>query len=115
MRQRQARETLLPSTTRCRSVFLFFFNDTATTEIYTLSLHDALPIYCGFGTRDSGLGIRGSGLEIKRSEEHTSELQSLRHLVCRLLLEKKHHKPPSHRCVVLSPRRPTPDPGRIRT
>src|SRR5471030_1335436 len=67
----------------------FFFNDTATTEIYTLSLHDALPIFvrsmsapvlttCCTGASDPG-----------RSEEHTSELQSLRHLVCRLLLEKK--------------------------
>src|ERR1035438_10929286 len=66
----------------------FFFNDTATTEIYTLSLHDALPISHGPGCPSSGsiawrLPWRG------RSEEHTSELQSLRHLVCRLLLEKK--------------------------
>src|ERR1039458_3581324 len=73
---------------------LFFFNDTATTEIYTLSLHDALPISGGppsplvvfRGSKDftPTLGVR--------SEEHTSELQSLRHLVCRLLLEKKNNK-----------------------
>src|SRR5258705_8570391 len=98
----------------------FFFNDTATTEIYTLSLHDALPI-CGEGEvlgRD-GVAVRSHaraaradvahlatavlgvevGLELqrievvlaRRSEEHTSELQSLRHLVCRLLLEKKNN------------------------
>src|SRR2546425_2726635 len=77
----------------------FFFNDTATTEIYTLSLHDALPI-CPSGRnidRTSGLrsGVRfGSARSIRastheRSEEHTSELQSLAYLVCRLLLEKK--------------------------
>src|SRR2546429_1316617 len=100
---------------------LFFFNDTATTEIYTLSLHDALPI---FWLEEPGAfsrkllqsarrrrrrvphhsvghqGIRcawaahgGEG----RSEEHTSELQSRLHLVCRLLLEKK--KPREHRRV----------------
>src|ERR1039458_10721918 len=93
--------------------FYFFFNDTATTEIYTLSLHDALPISAapnstpdrppaapaptpdtssarpraahnaGSDTVPSGYGTA------VRSEEHTSELQSLRHLVCRLLLEKK--------------------------
>src|SRR2546427_6633306 len=75
----------------------FFFNDTATTEIYTLSLHDALPI-CELENVDrarldlqmtaniSGeLGVGVSG----RSEEHTSELQSQSNLVCRLLLEKK--------------------------
>src|SRR5260221_5048906 len=86
----------------------FFFNDTATTEIYTLSLHDALPIYAianaspgetitfsvtGAITLTSGellitndLTISGPG---SRSEEHTSELQSHSDLVCRLLLEKK--------------------------
>src|ERR1039458_10887193 len=70
----------------CR-LFFFFFNDTATTEIYTLSLHDALPISRVFGRVLFGPPIRrqrdGKTL---RSEEHTSELQSLRHLVCRLLL-----------------------------
>src|SRR5690348_18052391 len=87
---------------------LFFFNDTATTEIYTLSLHDALPI----SRRRSGCAMRASvGLARRaacraagadrsrqcrreaevphRSEEHASELQSPVHLVCRLLLEKK--------------------------
>src|ERR1039458_10465414 len=70
--------------------FFFFFNDTATTEIYTLSLHDALPIccrcFCCFRSRRSV-----PDCFFGRSEEHTSELQSLRHLVCRLLLEKKNH------------------------
>src|SRR5688572_32882389 len=78
----------------------FFFNDTATTEIYTLSLHDALPI-CP--AREQGLLLTAAGpralrftppltvsvAEIDRSEEHTSELQSQSNLVCRLLLEKK--------------------------
>src|SRR2546425_9563020 len=75
--------------------FFFFFNDTATTEIYTLSLHDALPIYeqAGAATRTSGRppmdeASRPSSCRW-RSEEHTSELQSLAYLVCRLLLEKK--------------------------
>src|SRR5258708_21006979 len=82
----------------------FFFNDTATTEIYTLSLHDALPIYPapqGALTRGPSAGARfkedapksraiGRLLRTnERSEEHTSELQSPDHLVCRLLLEKK--------------------------
>src|SRR3712207_8690168 len=89
----------------------FFFNDTATTEIYTLSLHDALPIYGepdhGEHARsdehpddelpdgaspgdagDKGAHVRAPG---DRSEEHTSELQSRQYLVCRLLLEKKKH------------------------
>src|SRR5258705_12198862 len=77
-------------------IFFFFFNDTATTEIYTLSLHDALPISCStmsisrlpprtFRPFASG----GLTIGVARSEEHTSELQSLRHLVCRLLLEKR--------------------------
>src|SRR2546426_6798742 len=81
----------------------FFFNDTATTEIYTLSLHDALPIW---GGRDQGsraarrvqprerpAGMPAwkppAGMSNARSEEHTSELQSPCNLVCRLLLEKK--------------------------
>src|SRR5947207_7280897 len=68
----------------------FFFNDPATTEIYTLSLHDALPI-SGFrtaGGRSAG-DARCRGTTSVRSEEHTSELQSHSDLVCRLLLEKK--------------------------
>src|SRR3712207_8153688 len=96
----------------------FFFNDTATTEIYTLSLHDALPICrarscsrarrapsscgrsaaarsrscsCGAGC---GAGPRASKPSTRRSEEHTSELQSRQYLVCRLLLEKKKNPPP---------------------
>src|SRR2546422_9962481 len=83
----------------------FFFNDTATTEIYTLSLHDALPISVA-GVRQESLAAprvdraaerRGvteprRSLSRRRSEEHTSELQSRLHLVCRLLLEKKKKK-----------------------
>src|SRR6267142_298534 len=68
----------------------FFFNDTATTEIYTLSLHDALPIYSGeVGGAERGALDHGRPLDRNRSEEHTSELQSHVNLVCRLLLEKK--------------------------
>src|SRR3712207_7625545 len=96
----------------------FFFNDTATTEIYTLSLHDALPISLKIGRGDVGhiqehaieaypeecagaiVGMNLDGMKIvvdvwraenthERSEEHTSELQSRQYLVCRLLLEKK--------------------------
>src|SRR5580693_3508385 len=89
--------TLLLSTRRYRfaaieSPAFFFFNDTATTEIYTLSLHDALPI----SSRPSASVVGGSSSIASsafwcssRSEEHTSELQSQFHLVCRLLLEKK--------------------------
>src|SRR6266436_10267221 len=90
------------SLTYCLLVFydvFFFFNDTATTEIYTLSLHDALPI-CAPGSdtirfsrtkRPSLSQFSGPAYRPKsvRSEEHTSELQSRLHLVCRLLLEKK--------------------------
>src|SRR5258708_8915687 len=103
----------------------FFFNDTATTEIYTLSLHDALPISskssgiitrcrtrccarrCGHGSRRapsrSSIAAIGSRLicdrhRTDRSEEHTSELQSPDHLVCRLLLEKKKYSD-THRHV----------------
>src|SRR5258706_7997548 len=93
----------------------FFFNDTATTEIYTLSLHDALPICSQFNPQPaaaaepSWLGSRAVALAalllvagigvwslrtLPRSEEHTSELQSLTNLVCRLLLEKKKNKMP---------------------
>src|SRR2546427_5347198 len=86
---------------------IFFFNDTATTEIYTLSLHDALPILLetasqipqrpgqlGFDAVTPTAGRRGvmRFIEDKRSEEHTSELQSQSNLVCRLLLEKKKKK-----------------------
>src|SRR2546422_3803321 len=73
----------------------FFFNDTATTEIYTLSLHDALPICvqgssaCSNTTSTSISPCCTAGEIDVRSEEHTSELQSRLHLVCRLLLEKK--------------------------
>src|SRR3712207_8640625 len=95
-------------------MLIFFFNDTATTEIYTLSLHDALPILRGAAARpgpqqreglprrapgrrrgDRGQGPReprdraGAVACAGRSEEHTSELQSRQYLVCRLLLEKK--------------------------
>src|SRR3712207_8371426 len=91
---------------------MFFFNDTATTEIYTLSLHDALPILiivdralerreaegrpirvalvgAGFMGRGVANQIINSTIGMRRSEEHTSELQSRQYLVCRLLLEKK--------------------------
>src|SRR6266705_6546730 len=68
---------------------LFFFNDTATTEIYTLSLHDALPISRRGWTRDCSSGTTRSVISAARSEEHTSELQSPYDHVCRLLLEKK--------------------------
>src|SRR5258706_11504188 len=75
---------------------LFFFNDTATTEIYTLSLHDALPILVVLGmtaaiNRPAEFKVHMNG-RLMRSEEHTSELQSLTNLVCRLLLEKKKNK-----------------------
>src|SRR2546430_12493045 len=85
--------------------FFFFFNDTATTEIYTLSLHDALPIsWSTFVTSASRLiaafsALRTIGEEkgaFDRSEEHTSELQSQSNLVCRLLLEKKKKQLESH-------------------
>src|SRR5438874_6742585 len=74
--------------------FFFFFNDTATTEIYTLSLHDALPIYKpDIVVLDMMLPkLSGPDVLRARSEEHTSELQSRRDLVCRLLLEKKKKK-----------------------
>src|SRR5438874_9678577 len=74
---------------------VFFFNDTATTEIYTLSLHDALPISRFRARQVDGSGSRRDDDDQRRrdrSEEHTSELQSRRDLVCRLLLEKKNQK-----------------------
>src|SRR5690242_20947887 len=83
----------------------FFFNDTATTEIYTLSLHDALPIFAHYiysakelqalrkgGVQRIYVGNVTTGEHKLRSEEHTSELQSHVNLVCRLLLEKKNKK-----------------------
>src|SRR3712207_7675028 len=100
--------------------YFFFFNDTATTEIYTLSLHDALPIFLvqvgqaeverllELGDlvlpshRAGGVGDEDDVLRRRlRSEEHTSELQSRQYLVCRLLLEKKKehllvHSPPQY-------------------
>src|SRR5438552_13407820 len=71
--------------------FFFFFNVTATTEIYTLSLHDALPIssWSRSSPPCSSIASPGRSWCDTRSEEHTSELQSPDHLVCRLLLEKK--------------------------
>src|SRR2546430_9784266 len=81
------------------SVYFFFFNDTATTEIYTLSLHDALPISSRLALTKVAAPLKPavSFLEFticrsQRSEEHTSELQSQSNLVCRLLLEKKKNK-----------------------
>src|SRR2546427_11727553 len=86
---------------RTVTVLFFFFNDTATTEIYTLSLHDALPIFVQY-SRFSRAFSSAAWLALAiasavaalvricaRSEEHTSELQSQSNLVCRLLLEKK--------------------------
>src|SRR5436853_5494975 len=101
--------TSLSSTSFFSLLFsFFFFNDTATTEIYTLSLHDALPILAldghfsqTYSQSPFGYVVSGfdhSAFDNLRSEEHTSELQSLRHLVCRLLLEKKKEK--KHRTVI---------------
>src|SRR6266496_6416151 len=72
--------------------FVFFFNDTATTEIYTLSLHDALPILGAPAGTHRSAARHAAAPGDRRSEEHTSELQSRRDLVCRLLLEKKKSK-----------------------
>src|SRR6266568_9509842 len=69
--------------------FFFFFNDPATTEIYTLSLHVALPISRHIRAPQAGRPLHDTLRLLPRSEEHTSELQSQFHLVCRLLLEKK--------------------------
>src|SRR5215813_15568395 len=71
----------------CFFCCFFFFNDTATTEIYTLSLHDALPISVRYLVWCTWTAYQEKSPP--RSEEHTSELQSRPHLVCRLLLEKK--------------------------
>src|SRR5580765_9061374 len=76
--------------------FFFFFNDTATTEIYTLSLHDALPISHLARSPHAPHLRPAAGRHLGRSEEHTSELQSPVHLVCRLLLEKKKSPTSSH-------------------
>src|SRR5215475_1089173 len=87
----------------CICLFFFFFNDTATTEIYTLSLHDALPIYLA-GIRTEPQPDRGDGScrpQPGRSEEHTSELQSRENLVCRLLLENKKIKRNPYSVVLL--------------
>src|SRR3712207_7489242 len=106
-------------------LYFFFFNDTATTEIYTLSLHDALPISRSKSRKwrtkrecPPGLAFPSHRFECRcwssgasrtrlRSEEHTSELQSRQYLVCRLLLEKKKKKPkqdindhPFKRCAI---------------
>src|SRR5689334_24303042 len=81
---------------RSLGFWLFFFTDTATTEIYTLSLHDALPISATARSRARCRPSRPRGCArpaTSRSEEHTSELQSQFHLVCRLLLEKKNRHP----------------------
>src|SRR5260370_4838180 len=109
------------------TALLFFFNDTATTEIYTLSLHDALPIFLhqqrgivrtrhqggdegqprGRGKHHLPARVHGHAApvedaEIARSEEHTSELQSHLNLVCRLLLEKKNKKKEKYDAIVIS-------------
>src|SRR3712207_8208834 len=106
-----------------RLVAFFLFNDTAPTEIYTLSLHDALPIFRGrhrpprrparrhapprAGDAEAGHSPDGRPRDRKdarRSEEHTSELQSRQYLVCRLLLEKKNTTPPSFASLALRAR-----------
>src|SRR2546430_9012995 len=104
------------------SRIVFFFNDTATTEIYTLSLHDALPISRNHALRHRARirlwSRRGAARRGARSEEHTSELQSQSNLVCRLLLEKKKtpRSPPSPRStrppLLLAPASPTLTPSR---
>src|SRR2546429_7021685 len=93
----------LDSSDRPGCYCFFFFNDTATTEIYTLSLHDALPIFlavryalrarAGQEQHQPARRSPDDRLQRFRSEEHTSELQSRLHLVCRLLLEKKKEIP----------------------
>src|SRR5256885_11700577 len=93
--------------------FFFFFNDTATTEIYTLSLHDALPIYrsVDFAKQPETILLQAQweaepsdwlrGEVLVRSEEHTSELQSPCNLVCRLLLEKKNNSNTHHNINII--------------
>src|SRR6266536_3144319 len=80
---------MMPWNSIINSIFFFFFNDTATTEIYTLSLHDALPICAAARARARQPDPDEPRHRPRRSEEHTSELQSRVDLVCRLLLEKK--------------------------
>src|SRR3712207_7849413 len=107
----------------CGMKLSFFFNDTATTEIYTLSLHDALPIWMPDPpssiepSRFSAISRKGASWSSRaraccrasRSEEHTSELQSRQYLVCRLLLEKKNS---TLLLPSLSPLSPSPFPCR---
>src|SRR3712207_7082354 len=106
-------------------VVYFFFNDTATTEIYTLSLHDALPISVSLSNspkrnRCSALPHNGTAMSNtiramlhhartrgERSEEHTSELQSRQYLVCRLLLEKKKYHESDYHLLVWTGRSDT--------
>src|SRR5256885_9773411 len=91
--------------------FFFFFNDTATTEIYTLSLHDALPIsYTCRPSRavDNRCSETASRTGGTRSEEHTSELQSPCNLVCRLLLEKKKKQHELHPVILVRHRGDSP-------
>src|SRR2546427_8095305 len=95
--------------------FFFFFNDTATTEIYTLSLHDALPIYqLRWKLPQSEFDVQATLASFAkpgwRSEEHTSELQSQSNLVCRLLLEKKKKK--RNHCAYVKKRRSAEQPTR---
>src|SRR3712207_8365865 len=101
---------------------IFFFNDTAATEIYTLSLHDALPVFGALVGQQLFRVVHELVEEVDRtrqvarlvvpprerlhedevrSEEHTSELQSRQYLVCRLLLEKKNDEPPNDRFATL--------------
>src|SRR5438046_6792024 len=103
--------------------FFFFFNATATTEIYTLSLHDALPISLLEAARTrrlipfvgSGVSAQSGAMFCNRSEEHTSELQSLTNLVCRLLLEKKNiHYQDIAIAVNVSPVSEIKQPGPVR-
>src|SRR3954463_16836042 len=84
----------LPDRLSCLTFLLLFFNDTATTEIYTLSLHDALPISWRSTSVSTPLLRKRSRKRpsARRSEEHTSELQSHDNLACRLLLEKKNKR-----------------------